>query len=435
VASLSKDSSGWRVRFYQDGVLKTLRLGNIPKKDAVTVANMVERLLTAKRLGIPLDSQTAGWLTRISDDLHDRLARAGLVEPRQRATLGDLLERFFAARLDVKPATRVTWENVRRDLLAYYGPTCKLADIDRDRAEAFRVYLVNRKLASATISRRLQTARQFFTWAVDNGLIDTNPFAKVTHTAGNPRERRRYVTLQETQRLIDAAPNWIWRTIIALCRFGGLRCPSEVLSLRWEDVDLPNGRMIVTSPKTEHHPGGGRRVVPIFVRLRPYLEEAWDHAEGHTHVIPENLYLKASRGPRGWVNCNLRTQFERIIRRAGLEPWPRLFHSLRASCETDLAAEYPIATVCRWIGNTVAIAAKHYVEPLDEHFQRAAGLAILAAMHTPEMTRTDEKPNRENPVFSGFCAIAPTSANTPMGDAGLEPATPSLSSWCSNQLS
>jgi len=422
MAGLGKDSSGWRVRFYEDGQRKTLRLGNIPKKDAVTVAHMIERLLTAKRLGIPLDSQTVGWLARISDDLHDRLARAGLVEPRQRTTLGDLLERYFAARMDVKSATRIMWQQAGADLLAFFGGDCKIANINRDAAEAFKNYLVNRRLAPSTISRRLQRARQFFTWAVDNGLIDTNPFAKVKHAAGNPLERRRYVTLEEMQRLIDAAPNWVWRTIIALCRFGGLRCPSEVLSLRWEDVDLPGGRMIVTSPKTEHHPGGGRRVVPIFVRLRPYLEEAWDHAEGHTHVIPENLYLKASRGPNGWVNCNLRTQFERIIRRAGLKPWPRLFHNLRASCETDLASEFPIATVCKWIGNTVAIAAKHCVEPLGEHFQRAAGLAPLAAPQTPETSRNDEKPNRENPVFSAFCAISPTSANTPIAEAGFEPA-------------
>jgi len=104
----------------------------------------------------------------------------------------------------------------------------------------------------------------------------------------------------------------------------------------------------------------------------------------------------------------------------GLKPWPRLFHNLWASCETDLASEFPIATVCKWIGNTVAIAAKHYVEPLDEHFQRAAGLAPLAAPQTPEISWNDEKPNRENPVFFAFCAVSPPSANTPMGSTGFE---------------
>ena len=33
---------------------------------------------------------------------------------------------------------------------------------------------------------------------------------------------------------------------------------------------------------------------------------------------------------------NLRTQFCRIIRRAGFAPWPKLWHNLRASRESEL---------------------------------------------------------------------------------------------------
>jgi len=313
-----------------------------------------------------------GWLSRIGDDLHGRLAKAGLVEPRHTATLAELLDDFFENRPDVKPGTRVVWKQTADNLREWFGPDCRLADIAREDAEEFRAYLIGRKLAPTTIGKRLKYARQFFNRGIEWGWIQENPFANVRYKAGDPAERRRYVTVQETQRLIDAAPDWVWRTIIALARFGGLRCPSEVLSLQWQDVDLPAGRMVVRSPKTEGRPGGGRRVVPIFARLRPYLEEAWEMAaEGQTHVIPEDRYLPAAHGPAGWINANLRTTFQKILRRAGLEPWPRLFHNLRASCETDLAAEFPIATVCQWIGNTVAIAARHYVQATDADFQRA----------------------------------------------------------------
>jgi integrase len=74
--------------------------------------------------------------------------------------------------------------------------------------------------------------------------------------------------------------------IIALARFGGLRSPPEVLSLKWEDVALPRGRIVVDSPKAEHIEGKASRVVPIFARLRPYLEEAWELAgPGEVYVI------------------------------------------------------------------------------------------------------------------------------------------------------
>ena len=163
--------------------------------------------------------------------------------------------------------------------------------------------------------KRLQFVRQFFAYAVRCEWIEKNPFASVSHQGGDPRERQRYITEEETRKLIDAAPNWVWRTIIALARYGGLRTPSETLSLPLANLDWEHGAMTVISPKTEGH-GLGQRVVPMFARLRPYLDEAWDMAkEGQTHVIPENLYLPASKGPKGWCNCNVRTTFKKIVKR------------------------------------------------------------------------------------------------------------------------
>ena len=70
-------------------------------------------------------------------------------------------------------------------------------------------------------------------------------------------------------------------------------------------------------------------------------------------------------------NSNLRTQLERIIGRAGLKPWPKLFQNLRSTRETELAEQFPLHVVCQWIGSTVAVAAKHYLQVTDEHFARA----------------------------------------------------------------
>jgi integrase len=150
----------------------------------------------------------------------------------------------------------------------------------------------------------------------------------------------------------------------ALSRFGGLRCPSEHLTLEWADLDWEKNRFRVHSPKTEHLEGGGERWVPIFPELRPYLEEAFELARpGTVHVI----------GRYRDTNANLRTQMLRIIKRAGVKAWPKLFQNLRASRETELAKEYPIHVVCAWIGNTEMIAAKHYLQVTDDYFERAAG--------------------------------------------------------------
>jgi len=71
-------------------------------------------------------------------------------------------------------------------------------------------------------------------------------------------------------------------------------------------------------------------------------------------------------------NCNLRTQLERIIKRAGLTPWPKLFQNLRSTRETELAETWPVHVVCSWIGNSQAVAQKHYLQITNDHFAIAA---------------------------------------------------------------
>src|SRR5262249_25490920 len=107
----------------------------------------------------------------------------------------------------------------------------------------------------------------------------------------------------------------------------------------------------------------GERWVPLFPELRPYLEEAFERA------APGAVYVITCRRSNA---ANLRTRLMRIIRRAGLTPWPKPFQNLRASRETELAESFPMHVVCAWIGNSQLIAAKHYLQVTDEHFRRAA---------------------------------------------------------------
>ena len=160
--------------------------------------------------------------------------------------------------------------------------------------------------------------------------------------------------------------------------------------------------MKVTSPKTEHHAGKDSRTVPLFPELRPFLEEANELAtEGAEYLVER--YRKGSMGPKGWRNCNLRTQFERIIKRAGLEPWPRLFHNLRASRETELAARFPIHVVAAWLENTPEIARKHYLLTTDEHFQRALEPGAPDGAANPTVQRFCSA--LQNPVQSGAVKV------------------------------
>ncbi len=401
MASISKDPGGKkRILFVApDGKRKVIRLGKMTLAQARNVKHKIESLVSSKGSGQSLDNETAAWVRDISDGLAGKLAKAGLIAERENTTVDGLIENFLAASTHFKPSTRSIWGQVTGDLKKHFGEDCRLRTIGQVEAEGFRQWLLTtRKLSSTTIAKRLQRSRQLFAHAIRFEWIEKNPFEGVKHKSGDPRERQRYITVEDTEKLIEAAPNWVWRTIIALSRYGGLRNPSEVLSLQLADLDWERGAMRVISPKTEGH-GQGSRMVPMFAQLRPYLEGAWEMAaEGQTQVIPEHLYLPAAQGPNGWRNCNLRTTFLKIVLRAGLDPWPRLFHNLRASCESDLSRGFPIATVCKWIGNTVAIAAKHYIQVDDRDFRRAAKVDGEAAQNAAQSMHEKGRKTRQAPA-------------------------------------
>ncbi len=374
MASLSRDGKGWRILFWDTaGKRRTIRLPRgLDKKGAQAVKLRVETIIAAKLAGTPLPPDLALWLREISDELYDRLVRAALVPPREnRLTVKDLVNFWLceAQKSQAKPSTLAAMRVGAAKLLELFGDR-PAATITMEDALRYRDELLASGLRPATVSRRIQHARHVFREAQRRGLITNNPFEAVRPPSHNPADRRRYVTLEETQQLIEAAPDYLWRLLIALARYAGLRVPSEALSLRWQDVLWDSNRLVIRSPKTERT-GKPYRVIPMFPLLKPYLEEAFERAqEGDAFLFPQ-LWRQRAQGATGWVNCNFRTQFKRIIHNAGLEPWPRLWHNLRASCESDLAQSFPLAVVAKWLGNTPSIALRHYVDPTDAAFQQA----------------------------------------------------------------
>ena len=87
---------------------------------------------------------------------------------------------------------------------------------------------------------------------------------------------------------------------------------------------------------------------------------------------------------------------QKIIRKAGLEPWPKLFHNLRASRETELAAEHPMHVVCEWIGNSPKVAKEHYLRVTDADFDKAIASAEGAQESAPESAREAQKGQRQS---------------------------------------
>ena len=360
--------------------------------------------------------------------IRDKLAAVGLIPKRSVWTVKDFLDSYVESRTDVKPGTVTMYGHTKRNLIYYFGADKPLRDITEGDADEWRLSLIRDGLAVNTVRRRVKYAKQFFGAAVRKNLIRKNPFGNLKGgTTGNP-EKFYFVSREDSQKIIDACPDAQWRLLFALSRHAGLRCPSEHLALTWADVDWERGRMTVRSSKTEHHDGGSSRMVPIFPELLPCLREVFEQAEpGETSVITRY---------RG-TNQNLRTQLCRIIRRAGLKPWPKLFQNLRSTRETELAEHWPLHVVCAWIGNSQAVAKRHYLQVTDEHFEQAAAADDEALQNPVQQAhaepRTDAhgdgEPDDESAFFNskhGDALVCAGYRSNGMGPEGFEPPTKRL---------
>jgi integrase len=365
-----------------------IRLGNVSMAEAENVRRHVGELVNAVAANRTEDWKTTEWMKTIAPKLLARLVEVGLVKPRrgeEPVPLDAFLAEYIAKRTDLKPRTRSNLEQARRKLVEFFGPARNLRGLTRGDAGDWRRSL---KLSRATVSTHVKKAKQFFADAVDRKLLAENPFAGLKAGKQANEARMRYVPVADIRRVIDKCPTPEWKLLFALARFGGLRVPSESELLEWTDIDWKRGRMTVRSPKTEHHEGRGSRLVPLFPELVPFLQDAQAAAgPGARHVLAR---LRTG---------NPRTTAVKIVGRAKLEVWPKLFQNLRSSCQTDLSAKHPQHVVCAWLGNTEAIARKHYLQVTEADFDAAAGTAKSDAKSDAENTGSLRSPPRKTPDF------------------------------------
>jgi len=466
MASVLKDGNGWRIRFYDgDSVRQQIRLAGVSKTTAHNHAYHVEALNHSKRSGERLPQATVAWLTSITPEVHDKLLSVGLVEAKEASTVGMYLKAYLQRRSDVKASTVRKWQSAVNHLIEHFGDDCELRTINTGHADEFRSYLYGEKQEENTVRRYCGLAKQFFRAALRRKLIDENPFAdQVSAVTGNAAKFH-FVTRADTDKLLKACLDLQWKMIVCLTRYGGLRCPSEVLALQWQDIDWTTKRFTVHSPKTEHHEGGASRVVPLFPELSAILNEGYvlEFERLNERADPDNVGTVSGPVITRYRDSaqNLRTTFLKVIKRAKLKAWPKLFQNLRSTRETELADEYPLQAVTAWMGNSQLVAAKHYLQLRDEHFDRASSevvasaepapsqnvesvqgeqpghegtesesLAPLAAPLACETTGTDELRKRKHPekpkVFRGASDAFASLPHALMGAEGLEPPTPSV---------
>jgi len=171
----------------------------------------------------------------------------------------------------------------------------------------------------------------------------------------------RFFTRADHFALLQHCPCQEWRTILTLARYGGVRCPCELLQLRWSDIDWNGKRMSVPNPKWSNSPSG--RLVPLFPEVRRELQLLFDLCHDKKFVI--NLFPNR-RKPR------LATQFVKIASAAGIEHRGRPLLDMRSSRFCELIAKFGNFYASIWLGVEPQGNEKFLFRIPDQIIQQAA---------------------------------------------------------------
>lgn len=234
-----------------------------------------------------------------------------------------------------------------------------LADVDEYREARLRERTVRgAPPAPATLDREVELLVRAINYAVACRKVYANPLAKVK-LLGKPNVRRSVIDEKTFAALVEAAPEHI-RPILTVAYDTGMRL-GEILGLRWDQVNLPEGclELEAEATKTEEP----RRVFLTSRVLSKLGELAGARPPDTFHV-----FLNPATGDRYW---DIRKAFGAAARAVGR---PNLwFHDLRRSFVTRARRRgIPQSVVKRMSGHKTDSVFVRYNIVEDRDVQDAA---------------------------------------------------------------
>jgi integrase len=216
-------------------------------------------------------------------------------------------------------------------------------------------------------------------WSEEAGLLEENPLDDLSKPRGGDTEPEFLSPEQigKVLRAIDAHEKmregtggtpvddgWL-KTLIRLCLCTGLR-RREAVALRWKDVDLNNGLLVVRHREKDDAPtkSGNERRIPLRGDAVDALREEREHRDpdpsAHIIVDSDNQPIRKDR---------VSHRFKFFVRKAKLAGREQIrFHTLRHSCAAWLLQQgAPVAVVSKILGHSsIQITDQIYAHVSDD---------------------------------------------------------------------
>jgi len=208
----------------------------------------------------------------------------------------------------------------------------------------------------ATVTRYMAHLSHAFTVAVQEWeWLDASPMQKVRKPQKN-NARVRFLDDTERECLLRACRESLCPylyPVVVIALSTGARY-SEVMHLRWKDIDLERG-----IARLEHTKNRDRRALPLTHHALEVVRELRDQ---HKRTDTDLLFPRAD----GQAPIELRKHWNRAVREAGIEDFR--FHDLRHTAASYLAMNgATLAEIADVLGHRTLQMVKRYAHLSDQH--------------------------------------------------------------------
>lgn len=273
----------------------------------------------------------------------------------------------------VKPNTyKTTYDDMfRLHLLPRFGKMPLETVGVKDVSEFMRT--MAEKYSDSVLCKLRICLRGMYATAIEEGLCTINPAANIRVKSRIEKRVKRTYSPSEADALFAYAATHRYGLGVCIMLDMGLRC-SEMLGLRWDDVDFRNGWLYVrrASVAVDHRPyvstpksDSSNRVIPISNRLLNLL-----YAQQNTNQFIVSSPSGGAYTPANYTKNRYNVFFADCQAAIGLH---RLSpHELRHTCGTNLyASSGDIYAVSKYLGHSdISITSRLYVHSSPEILRR-----------------------------------------------------------------
>jgi integrase len=291
--------------------------------------------------------------------------------PKMSPLVGEFFEHWLTTTLPLQ-VRQSTVLNYGAMVRKHFLPTFKyerLSDVTSAKLESLYVDKVASGLSRRSVALLHAVVRRGLGDAVRLRHVSVN-VAREARPPRVPRRHGRSLTPDETKVLLSTVQGHPLEPFVVLGLFAGLR-PGESLALRWEDVDLDRGFLIVRTSLTRAHGGTfvvGEVKTSTSLRSVHLADIARDILRRHEAT---GFVIQSPAG-QPLDPANVRRGFKALTKAAGLGEWRP--HELRHTCASLLLnAGVPLKVVADVLGHSsVAVTGDVYGHVLDPSRDAAA---------------------------------------------------------------